>query len=423
MSDDPDDKKTTRRPARPRRTPVEYIVVVGGPSNTFNGYYFYDPAKDEDVAQAHPKNLAGIAEYIGGSPGKPVPSTHDLYWANFVEPAVRLFGDGIATPSPGDIVSVLVYLPAYVARDAVDWQASPWNGLLHRDSPWVRGKDPYDPTVRLHDQGKVAPPQPKTPISNKKDKPKPKPKGADPEHVLDHDILMRTTSPNEIAKGVIKRPQRGEHYLDLIHDIPRKIVFGPKLGGTPRLPQVLVKLLLLRTPDELFAYLSKGDWSGEHWRHILDKHDEDDMGGPPLSDCGFDFAATRPPSWAEAEWQKLPKVDRKTVKIKRFDYFGHSDGEGFYLKYGLTNDKGEVPQSEVTVDNPEWKSKLKRDVLTHDAVAQLWGCFQGSGTAEVFAKTFKEVVACADAVLYTNVIEGMPKPDSGSSWTTFPLSG
>jgi hypothetical protein len=82
------------------RPPQEYLCVVGSCSNTYTGYMTVDPATNDWVARPRPINVAGVPSYIVKARGNPPEFyiTHDMYWANFVAPAVKLFTSGIASP-------------------------------------------------------------------------------------------------------------------------------------------------------------------------------------------------------------------------------------------------------------------------------------------------------------------------------------
>lgn len=196
--------------------PREYICIVGGPTNTFNGYYTtielregtptpssvprrYDIHGEEIVpflrqqwyreddrtiftGGPRPRNRGDLKYYRDFEPlpvdVKPEDDfeawrrngwsanavyelqqrmwkasdtdswqagTHDKYWANFVDPAARLYRNPGDLPEPlkrpkprrGDIVTFLVYAPAYELRQKVDWDASNHNPI-HRDKAGVR---------------------------------------------------------------------------------------------------------------------------------------------------------------------------------------------------------------------------------------------------------------------------------------------
>lgn len=413
--------------------PEEYVVLVGSPTNTFNGYEYFDVKTNDNAAMPHPKNLKGIQTYIKGYPGYPA-STHDLYWANFLDPATRLYSQGIVQPREGDIVTVVVYLKGYLWRQAVDWNASPYNSLLHRNSPYVQGNPNFDPYAQR--RGPRLRPQAPAPRGAFESAAPPKVykvNAEEAEEVINHHILMQTTSEN--TADAIKRPRNGHDYEDYIHDIPRKIIYGPLLGGAPRLPNVLVRLLLINDAPTLANYMATGAFSGEHWIHMMDKHSEEDMSSGARiddEDSFYDQAlAVSDKKWA-IRWAKLfrthvktPGINRKKIKIKRFDYVGHSADNGLYMIYGWGNQKGERPDGDkftqywYTGDGfPARGSKA----FTRDATAWLWGCSLGKEYAPYLTDHFKKVVAAEIETDFTHILDSpgaMPKPIEGQSWKTY----
>lgn len=419
--------------------PDEYIVLVGGPTNTFNGYTYLDTAKNEYLPVPHPKNLKNLKSYIRRYNGAH-PVTHDLYWANFLDPAVRLFSLGLAKPKPGDIVTIIVYLKPYLWRQSADWDASPYNLLLHRDSPWVRHKADFDPYVQ---QGLVppGPPLPDPPSGPRNALSQPAPpraivpneRDAEREEVINHHILMQTTTGN--TGEVIKRPENGHHYQDYIHDIPKKIIYGPMLGGEPRLPNVLVRLLLINDQATFQNYVTTGAFPGEHWIHMLDKHSEADMGsGARVNEKGafYDQAlGVTDRSWAH-RWRKIfathaktPGVNRQKIKVKRFDYFGHSGRTGFWTIFGWGNKKGENPRD--LKHGEYWRSgegfpAPGAKVFARDASAWLWGCSLGAYYAPRLTDHFKKVTASEALTDFSGILSSpsaMPVPVRGEPWKEY----
>lgn len=402
----------------------EYLVIVGGPSNTFNGYYHYDAIHDKDVPEPAPSDSspAQIRRYIKGDPALTNPDeqteSHDVYWANFIYSAVKLIETGIVRPQPGDILTFIICLRPYELRAKVDWQASPWNLQLHRNSPWVAGKDPYDSTIRLAEQGTLGPSSPRGHPNGKTAQTVP-PTFSHNEHVINHEILMRTTGEynKNTGKplpdgGFHKRPHSPQDYIDAILLIPWRIAYGSQFGEFPPSPKappltkVFVKLLFLRSIDDLYAYILNGTWTGNRYLHLLETHDEKDIANQiPLDEAswyGLAFLKGSPP---HPEWQSLPTVDRTKVKIKRLDYFGHSGPDDLFLQYGWTNKKGEkVPEGEVLVPKEELDSRLTSDLFTSDSFAHLWGCNLGEGMAPVIARTVKRVRACNSSTNYDPIL-------------------
>ncbi len=423
------------------RMPEEYICFVGSPSNTFNGYYYYDPARAGEadggfVPMAHPRNLGGISRYLKGYPERSMPAeTHDLYWGNFLDPAIRLYANGVAKAKPGDVITVIIYMTGYIWRGNADWDASPYNQMLHSRSPWVRGNPEYDPyatgsRVKL-------PPPPATgtdfPLGgSRKPDPPSQPADHDREDVLDHDILMRTTTAN--SDGVIKRPTSDEDYLQYIHNVPRRIVYGRELGGTAVVRDILVKVLLVNKPDDFLKYLKTGQSSAKYWKHTLDTVTEGDSSGARPDTDGSYYDATiafSSRAW-QGRWKRLlkagvqpPSINRKKVKIRRFDYFGHSGSSEFWPLYGWYNAKGELPNfriGEFAIDGDMLKGALGRHTVVRDSFAQLWGCNLGDEMAPKLKGTFKKVVACTGSTDFAKILDtdaSMPEPSEGNKWDTF----
>ncbi len=420
--------------------PEEYIVLVGGPTNTFNGYTYLDREQRKYLPVPHPGNLANLKSYIENYNGEH-PATHDRYWANFLDPAMRLFTQGFAKPRPGDIVTIIVYLKPYLLRQATDWEASPYNQLLHRNSPAVRYTPEFDPYVQ---QGLIppgpplpdAPPegprtafsfpsQPRAIVHNHRD--------AEREEVINHHILMRTTLGN--TGELIRRPENGHHYQDYIHDIPRKIVFGPMLLGEPRLPNVLVRLLLINDQATFEIYLATGTFEGQHWIHPFDKHSEEDMGsGARVNEQGsfYDQAlGVTDRSWAH-RWRKVlathaktPNVNRAKIKVKRFDYFGHAGRTGFWMIFGWGNKKGEHPTD--LKYGEFWRSgegfpARGSKVFSRDASAWLWGCSLGGYYGPHLTDHFKKVTAAEVLTDFSGILSSpsaMPVPVRGEPWMEY----
>ena len=399
------------------RTPEEYICVVGSSSNTFNGYMHVDPAINNWVANAHPLNVRGIPKFIN-----PPAKTHDVYWANFIDPAIRIFSSKVAQPKPGDVITIMVYLKGYVYRNQVDWDASPYNLQLHQYSPWVRGNPEFDRDAK----DKPTPPAPG----------KPRPKHApdapdfDPENVLDHDILMRTTDGNQNG---IKRPNDTDAYLDYIHNIPRRIVYGETLGGSGVLKDVMVKLLLFNDKYQLSTYLKHGEFpDAAYWKSWLDTRSDQDISGVVPNDTGsfYDAALAFSSIPWQTRWKRLikaglqpPGINRKKVKIRRFDYVGHSDGGSFYFLYGWANKKGELPNKEVeSMNKDELSGSLNSHIVTRDAFAQLLGCNLGKEMGPALVGIFKEVVACEDSTFFDHILDtpdSMPVPAEQAEWKSY----
>jgi D-alanyl-D-alanine carboxypeptidase len=407
----------------------EHVIVVGAPSNFYNGFGRFD-ASGNFVLNPPPKDLAGVRDFCHPSLGN---VTHDLYWANFIEPVPRLFTQRIAKPTDGDIVTILVYWPPYAERSSVDWDSSPWNGLAWRNSPWVAGKDPYDPMVRLRQQGTLrAPSIPTTPrVSKTPIVPFPKQPAA--EARINHEILMRcTTEAKRPGQTYDMRPSRADEWMDDVHDLARRIVFGPMLAGAPVLPAVLVKLLIVDDPKLILNYLTHGTFpSDQRWTHLLDTRTEEDMakmGGPPVGareGQWWDATAAPKKGFKPPPYWTAPHISRKQVSVKRLDYIGHSNEDAFFLKYGWANGKGDPggPIGEVVITTAELDAALKaapQPVFAPSARAHLWGCSLGLGMAQTLSN---HVATIAAEVLtdYEGLVldpKAMPTP-IGGGWITY----
>lgn len=427
-------------PARPRPRPSgpgpsglakEHVIIVGAPTNFYNGFGRIEASTGRLVLNPAPKDLAGVRDFCNPNLGN---VTHDLYWANFIEPVTRLFTNGIAKPAEGDVVTLLVYWPPYAARAERDWDSSPWNGLVWRNSPWVAGKDPYDPMVRVGEQGTLrAPSVPTTPTAA------PKPttafaKQPVSEQRIDHEILMRcTTEMKRPGQTYDMRPTRPSEWLDDVHDLPRRIVFGPMLGGTAVLPAVLVKLLIVDDPQQILDYLAKGTFpSKERWTHVLDTRDESDMANATGPTVGmrtgqwWDATATGKKGFKAPAWWTAPHISRKQIAIKRLDYVGHSNQDGFFLKYGWDHEKGAPrpkPVGEVILHTADLVGALKaapQAVFSPTARAHLWGCSLGAAMAPALAD-YVETRAAEVLTDYENIVldpKNMPSP-IGGAWITY----
>jgi hypothetical protein len=403
----------------------------------FNGYYHYDIALNDDVAELAPADSSDpqITRYILGDPARTNPQertdTHDQHWANFIYSAVKLIEIGIVRPQPGDILTFMIYFPPYEFREEIDWDASPHNLQLHRNSPWVAGKDPYDPMVRLTVQGTMArPPLPRLP-SKKTTQTIPS-SGSPLEEKINHEILMRQTaeldrSGNWLPHGGFhKRARRRWDYTDSIVDIPYRIALGGRFGEYPPSPKapplekVFIKLLFLRQVDDLYAYIVNGTWIGKRYYHLLETRDEEDMGNMiPITEASWFGLVNHKKRWHPA-WLSVPAVNRNIVKIKRLDYFGHSADHDLFLQYGWSNKKGEVPKGEVIVPKAEFDSRLKKELFTNDSFAHLWGCNLGTGMASVIAKSVNRVRACRSWTSYDGILNSASSMPSPVDPTNFP---
>lgn len=406
--------------------PQEFLCLVGSPSNTFNGYVndsTQDPAP-------HPTTEKDVNEFLTHlskkSKTSPKYSTHDVYWADFLDAAKNLFGSGSAggdgpVPQPGDILTIMVYNVGFFRRNFVDWSLSPHNPANKK----VSAKSLL-------------------------------------EHYLNWAILQQTTNDN-VHEGkddeVLKRPKRNTQYLEYIQKIPQRVA--------KKLPDVLVKLLLINHEKDITTYVQSGTFSGaqafgpalkdaqarkDDVRPLVKPMNEvftkmwPTKGGYieldhnlALTDKFWDAAVTNSKKlWTPnrlkiagvpasvlkkgADGSLDDTVDRdseKSVRVRRFDYFGHSAFDKLFLMYGWGNEKGEAAGCSYGVKAPFLKESFDGR-LTADSFFQLWGCFSGDpgGTAENLLPTFSKGVACHGKTDFS--LGPMPQPSSGGSWTSFP---
>jgi hypothetical protein len=423
----------------------EYIVIVGGPSNTYNGWC---NDLNGQTAQSPPADASDdeIRKYCKVKPpGAESIWSHDLYWANFLYAGIKLIETGIARPDPGDILTYLIYMPAYKLREERDWSASPYNLKLHGNSKWVAGQKPYDPRILFAEQGKG---------TNDNDPPAPVPgiRKAPPstsEPDIDFEIGMRTIGElvNENTyeyrfDGGFHCRLHSENGYQEIFDVAQRIVRGAGWGqgvssNVPPLHGVLVKLLFFSDPDDIVTYLIKGTWTGSEYIHPLDTriHDEnwENPAPPPYTwtAYGLMFRGVK-----YKDWDATPSIDRSRVKIRRLDYFGHStinepsasdpapldSFDTFLLQYGWENAKGEVPEGEVELRHYDLETHLSKDLFTKDSVGKLWGCHLAMHMAPMFAKYMSECTACIGFTTYEHILEDyqlMPEPaEPSEGWVT-----
>jgi hypothetical protein len=440
------DHTVSRKPHVPAR---EFLILVGAPSNTFNGYCHWDGAGHK-IPNSKPSNTsdAEIRQYTHGDPLHDHATdprrtyTHDLYWANFLYSAVKLIELGIARPERGDILTIILWLPGYLDRIYVDYQASPYNDHLHQSSVWVAGKKPYDRSVLIGQQGKLAPffnPE----IPN--EQPLSTGPAATPEPDLDLEILMRTTNETDPNGGFRKRPTQADDYEQSISNIPRRLVLGSRFGtplpvsvNVPLMPMVQVKLLLMDRAQQFLDYVKTGAWpNGPKWLNILDAKTDQDMSKvQPMSQCRWtDYFLTKDGKPLQ-DWMNAPSVDRSRVKIKRFDYFGHSsprlspdddphpnDDDGFWIQYGQDNNKGSLPSVEQAIWSQDLEPYLSKSLFTNDSYAKLWGCLLGAFMAPMLSKYIDTVIACTGLTSFDHILEAsanMPEPaDPAKPFVTY----
>src|SRR5262245_29704560 len=103
---------TITRSNKLQATAQEYLIIVGAPSNMFNGYVFEEVDQLKTSPTKPPASAANaeVTKYIIGDPNNRN-YTHDRYWANFLFSAVTLMQKGSFRPEPGDILTFAIYLP------------------------------------------------------------------------------------------------------------------------------------------------------------------------------------------------------------------------------------------------------------------------------------------------------------------------
>ncbi len=450
--------------------PREFICLIGGTSNTFNGwctwigqhhhpedllnvggpppktyndikYYLnfrvtgYDiNPKDEDDMRRHGWSADTLNAVIekGGDPkniGSGPSETHDRYWANFIGSACHLYsktGKVVAPMRPveprrGDIVTFLVYYPAYQQREKLDWDASPYN-FRHKDK--LEAKPYWDPPA-LTGASIPVPEASSGPVTTTKvgekveqerkarDKKRAEQELKNPlsEDDINFYILMRTTRENEI----IKRPNQPHAYRNYM--AARLSLAGWQDG-------LLYKLVFFSTEEQALNYISEG------------KIDDNEDGvyvqvNPPGRPASKDVHghALKPRYTCFRSWDGLPNVDRKHIRECRFDYFGHSSPDGLFIDYGWNNAKGEVLTATIVLDADLLAGAFVGHVLSSDACACLWGCFLGAENddgntfAGRLAKLFPRGVTASETLpSFDHILENktaLPAPVRGD-WKFFP---
>lgn len=506
------------------RPPQEHLVIIGGPTNTFNAWWSYVTLRPGVVnrsryegfwaAQPKPRTMREIDYYLGVSPRDidPVksldpqewqrkgwsnsalkdlrlrnwlpsdvqsvgPETHDRYWANFIDAAVRLYSQSTPLAAPlrrptlakGDIVTFMVYAPAYEARQRIDWAASPYN-RIHLQKQGIKGNPLYDPGARgigaPIDLKQHYPGLDKPPTLTGHDKRNQEKLRKDQEEArrtyqdqplsetdINHYILMRTTSEN--SGKHIKRPPNNYCYFDYIEDTLRNAV--------PR-NDVMTKVLFFGHPSQVVHYVGNGTWVGEHRRGMVSESQMEAMAkeedarqaeieekSEHLEDIyhvdmrsryglhNYFFSPPRPQTqdiygrplqWKlywNRQWDSAPAVDRNRVKIVRLDYFGHSATDTMMLDWGWVNDKGDLPglseihtTKELLELKPSDFEMVLPGIVAQNAFATLWGCHMGNDFGPRLADFFGEgVVAAENSTDFEKLIHNdanMPVPADGEPW-------
>ena len=118
-------------------------------------------------------------------------------------------------------------------------------------------------------------------------------------------------------------------------------------------------------------------------------------------------------------WTLTPSVDRGTVKIREFHYFGHSGNsdiqgeDALFIEYGVSNAKGTLSTSEVEISESQLVAELSPSLFSVDATATLWGCFTGRTMAPALTPLFSSVTACEGLTTFAFILdngENLPEP-------------
>lgn len=78
--------------------------------------------------------------------------------------------------------------------------------------------------------------------------------------------------------------------------------------------------------------------------------------------------------------------DRKKVKIKRFEYFGHSNKRNFMFDYSNRVNGGAL---EPLVLHHRHLRQIRRDIFAKDAYCRSWGCHSGEEYSRVWRRRFR----------------------------------
>jgi hypothetical protein len=415
--------------------PQEYVILVGGPSNTFNGYIFDNLTPSTPPVDS---SAVEVKKYTRGTVAGRVPGTHDRYWANFIYAAVKLVETGRMRPQPGDILTLIVYLPGFYLRTQKDWRASPFNPK-HWQNGWVYRTYPYSPysVPPVADASQGAKPDSAAingvqPIRNNiYVEPYPRDSNNINLTIFMLEINDMKTGPNapdpphpEMPDGGFPRLSRDpSEHMNLILNIPARLAFGSRYffgsppdgvrDNIPPLRDVTVKMLFIDDDlSKFYDYLTLGAWTGPRYRLGMQRGgSEGEEASPhqPLFNVtwgpggagesrrvlsvsmtldgdgnpsdGATWSAWVPPYLLGTDTETNPAVDRSRVKIKQFHYFGHSGGDGtldyLYLRYGWDNRKGEYPAGELYIPRDtlqETLSNAPEPIFSDQSLAKLWGC-------------------------------------------------
>lgn len=273
---------------------------------------------------------------------------------------------------------------------------------------------------------------------------------------MDHEIMVRAMGKNE--PGVIRMNKGAtcEIYISALGDL---ILSTGTIEAKPGeiVADVHVKVLLATSLDDIYAYFSQGVWTGTRidapfegepsktsqakWLGSLGPDSQGFYGAMPPSDIASKYEELRVrrnfkvtpatkesnPSYWNPAWDAAPNVDRKKVKVERFDYFGHAHASGFILQYGWLNQKGELPGFDVEADLAATESWFDHHPTSATAKAFLWGCHLGDADVEdaiapwwARQKHFLEVIAADSQTTYrdSTSVGAMPRPTG--SWVAFP---
>ncbi|MBC8001928.1 MAG: hypothetical protein H7X97_05005 [Opitutaceae bacterium] len=170
-----------------------------------------------------------------------------------------------------------------------------------------------------------------------------------------------------------------------------------KCLGSVKAPDVLAKVIFFNDSAEFISYCNSGKFPRTGGHSVVEGTDYSLRPMRPVPHDIYGRPLPRTAPWLK-HWNSTPDVDRSQIKICRFDYFGHSDSSEMMLEYGWSNQKGEVPVSDVGLSDLELFASFPPSVLTADAHAALWGCYLGEsgGIGPGLAKRFRGGVCAAD---------------------------
>ncbi|MBG6133907.1 hypothetical protein [Longispora fulva] len=148
------------------------------------------------------------------------------------------------------------------------------------------------------------------------------------------------------------------------------------------------------------------------------------VGDPRAEDTRTWFVARGvPPNSTVARYWDDAGIDRSKVMISRFDYFGHSSSDAFFLQYGWKNAKGDPAnvRGEAIITKDRLDQRLAdAGAFAPGAVAHLWGCYLAADMAQVLRKYVSKVIAAEGRTDYEGLVgnpAALPAPADQGSWT------